>query len=249
MNPPPGRAARQLPLSGGDLLLILIFGLGAVRVLGAVVVVALGLTDPAQESFGSRVLMATVGLLAVQTAAILLTIRALAIRKHGLSWADLGLRPVDRRWYGRAVATGVFLVPAVGVINFILARIQGAPFENPQVLAIAPAGFSWAGLIVMVLVAGVVVPVSEEIAFRGLFFPWLRERIGLIAGVAISALLFASLHGVVQLIPALAVVGAALAVLYHRCGSIYPVMLAHGTFNTIMVISLYSALAASAGAP
>jgi|GEM_PF-1545298 len=246
MSSSPDLAPRQLPLSGGDLLLILIFGLGAVRIIGAIIVINLGLTDPSQELDGSRVLVATVALVVIQAAALILTIWAVVIRKRGLSWAVLGLRPSTRRWYGLAVATGVLLVPTVGLINLLIGQIQGAPFENPQVNAIAPAGFSWAGAIVMTLAAGVAAPVSEEIAFRGLFFPWLRERIGLIAGVTISALFFASLHGVLQLIPSLAIIGASLAVFYHRCGSIYPVMVAHGIFNAIMVIALYSALAGTA---
>ncbi len=250
MSSPPGPEprqlipTRQLPVSGGDLLLILIFGLGAVRVGGAIIVINLGLTDPDQEFDGRLVLLATILLVVVQTAALLLTIWAIVIRKRGLSWAVLGFRRVDRRWYGRAAAMSILLVLTVGLINYILGLIQGTPFENPQITAIAPDGFSWTGVIVMTLAAGVVAPISEEVAFRGLFFPWLRERIGLIAGVAISALLFASLHGVMQLIPSLAVVGASLAVFYHRCGSIYPVMVAHGTFNAIMVITLYIALAA-----
>lgn len=245
MSSPPGPAPRQLPLSGGDLLLILIFGLGAVRVLGAIIVVSLGLTDPSREIGGNQVLIATVLLLVVQTLAILLAVRVIAIRKHGLTWADLGFRPVDRRWYGRATAIAIFLVPAVALVNFVIGQVQGEPFENPQIYAIAPAGFNWPGLIVMTLVAGVVAPFAEEVAFRGVFFPWLRERIGLIAGIAISALAFASLHGVMQLIPSLAIIGAVLAFLYHRCGSLYPVMLAHGIFNAIMVVALYSALAAT----
>ena len=108
MSSPPGPAprqlipTRQLPLSGGDLLLILIFGLGAVRVGGAIIVINLGLTDPDQEFDGRLVLLATILLVVVQTAALLLTIWVIVIRKRGLSWAVLGFRRVDRRWYGRA---------------------------------------------------------------------------------------------------------------------------------------------------
>lgn len=243
----PGPAPRQLPLTGGDLLLILIFGLGAVRIIGAIIVINLGLTDPNQEFDGNRVLIATVSIVVVQAVALLLTIHVIVVRRRKLSWAVLGLRPSTRRWYGWAVAVGVLLVPTVGLINLLIGQIQGTPFQNPQVAAVAPAGFSWAGVIVMTLAAGVVAPFAEEIGFRGLFFPWLRERIGLIAGVAVSALFFASLHGVPQLIPSLAVIGGSLAVFYHRCGSIYPVIVAHGVFNAIMVIALYSALAGGAG--
>lgn len=235
--------SRQMPLSGGDLLLLLIFGLGAVRVVAAFFVASLGLAEPNVEPDGNPVLIFTVLLLLAQTAAILVAVHVLAIRKHGLSWADVGLRPAESRWYIRSAVIGGFMVPVVGLINYLVGQIEGHPFENPQIYAIAPNGFSWMGLILMTVMAGALAPIAEEIAFRGVFFPWLRERIGLIAGVAISAMTFALLHGELQLIPSLAVIGAVLAVLYHRCGSLYPVIVAHGVFNTIMIVALYSALA------
>lgn len=242
-------ARRQMPLSGGDLLLLLIFGLGAVRVAAAFFVASLGVTGPNVEPDGTRILIFTMLLLVAQTAAILATVHFLAIRKHGLSWADVGLRPADSRWYIRAVVIGGFMVPVVALVNYLVGQIEGQPFENPQIYAIAPAGFSWMGMILMIVLAGALAPIAEEIAFRGVFFPWLRERIGLAAGVAISALTFASVHGVLQLMPSLAVIGAVLAVLYHRCGSLYPVIVAHGVFNTIMIVALYSALAGTMTAP
>ena len=249
MSPSPDPTPRQMPLSAGDLLLLLIFGLGAVRVLGAFIVIGMGLDQPQADSAGNRILIATVLILVVQTFAILATVRIIAVGKRGLAWADLGLRPAESRWYIRAVVIAGFLVPAVALVNYLVGQIEGRPFENPQIYVMAPGGFSWSGLIVMTLVAGVVAPIAEEIAFRGVFFPWLRERIGLSAAVAVSALAFAALHGVPQLVPALAVIGAVLAVLYHRCGSLYPVMVTHGVFNTIMIVALYSALAGTTTEP
>jgi len=246
---PPDPAPRRLPVPATDLLLVLIVSLGVVRVLGALVVGAFGFAKPGVEFSSSQVLVATVILLVVQTAVVLAAIRAFVIRKHGLRWADLGLRPAARKWYGRALAVAVALIPAVALVNFAVGQIEGRPFENPQIYAIAPGGFSWSGLIVMTLVAGAVAPLSEELALRGLFFAWLDERIGLVPAVAISALAFASLHGVVQLIPALTVVGGALALLYRRCGSLWPVMVAHGAFNAIMVIAMFSALAGTTTPP
>jgi len=249
VSPPPDPLPRRLPIPATDLLLVLIVSLGAVRVLGAVVIGALGLADPGVEHASNEILAATVILLVVQTVAVLAALRTFVIRKHGLRWADLGLRRAEGKWYGRALAIAAMLVPAVALVNFAVGQLAGQPFENPQIYAIAPGGFSWSGLIVMILVAGVVAPVSEELALRGLFFAWLDERIGQALAVAISALTFAALHGVVQLIPALTVVGVALALLYRRCGSLWPVVMAHGAFNAIMVIALYSALAGTTTAP
>jgi membrane protease YdiL (CAAX protease family) len=243
-TPPPP----PLPVQGGDLLLILIVTLGSVRLL---VEVLTGLAPaPGAEREAGSVLLATMGLLLFQTAVILALLWALVIRKYGLSWAALGLRPAERHWYRRALAVAILLLPAVALINVVLIpQVAEEPFRNPQLYAIAPSGFSWPALLAMLVMAGLVAPFGEELAFRGLLFPWLGARLGVPAGATLSALCFAALHGVVILIPALTVVGIALAVLYQRCRSLWPVILAHGAFNGIMIVLLYAALAAGLKLP
>lgn len=238
----------RLPVQGGDLLLILIVTLGSVRLLVGVLISLAPATGGTPEA--GNVLLATMGLLLFQTIIVLALLRALVIRKYGLSWAALGLRPAARHWYRRAVIVAILLLPAVALINAVLIpQLSEEPFHNPQLYAIAASGFSWPALLAMLVMAGVIAPFGEELAFRGLLFPWLGARLGVPAGAVLSALCFAALHGVVILIPALTVVGIALAVLYQRCRSLWPVILAHGAFNSIMIVLLYAALAAGMKLP
>lgn len=231
---------RRLPVRGSDLLLILIIALGSVRLLAGLMV---GLSSGAQDSGGGDVLTLTVILLMVQTAIVLGMVHALVIRKYGLSWADLGLRPVSRRWCVRAALAAILMMPVVALVNSLVPTVTNEPFQNPQIYALAPMGFSWTGLIIMIVMAGVVAPLAEEIAFRGLLYPWLRDRWGVPAAAAASGLCFAALHGVVILIPALTVIGIVLAVLYQRSGSLWTAVIAHGVFNTVMILGLYAGLA------
>ncbi len=174
----------------------------------------------------------------------------MVLRKYGLRWADLGLRPSSSKWILWGLALAVLLLLVVVLINGILIPIfTDGEFHNPQLVAVAPDGFSWPALISMLVMAGVVAPFGEELVFRGLLFPWLRGHLGVIAAAVLSGLIFAILHGVPILIPALTAIGTALALLYHRCGSLWPVILAHGAFNSIMVILLYAALAAGLELP
>ncbi len=144
----------------------------------------------------------------------------------------------------------MLLLPIVAAINGILIpRVMGEDFHNPQIEAVASGGFSWPALLSMLVMAGFVAPFGEELAFRGLLFAWLRGRLGVGAAAVVSGLVFAILHGVPVLIPALTAIGIALALLYHRCGSLWPVILAHGTFNAIMVAALYAGLAAGLEIP
>jgi hypothetical protein len=240
-SPPP----RALPVSGADLLLVLIVALGSVRLLAGLIV-ALAASRMGE---GSGLLL-VLGVLLFQTLAILGAIHLVVLRKYGLRWADLGLRSSSPQWYRRGLALAVLLLPMVAVINGVLIpQVAGEEFHNPQLYAVAPDGFSWPALLSMLVMAGVVAPLGEELIFRGLLFPWLRSRLGVVTAAVLSGLIFATLHGVPILIPALTAIGAALALLYHRCGSLWPVILAHGAFNAIMVIALYAVLAAGLELP
>lgn len=183
-------------------------------------------------------------LLALQSMVPIATVYLLIVRRRGVDWADLGLRPVARRWYRHAVVIALATVPVVGAVNALTQALVDVPFTNPQLKVLAPAGFSWIGLIGMLAMAGVVAPVVEEIVFRGLLYGWLRRRVGVALGIALSALLFAFAHGIVILAPALAVQGVILATVYQRSGSLWPSIVVHGTFNAIMTSVLYAALAA-----
>jgi membrane protease YdiL (CAAX protease family) len=148
------------------------------------------------------------------------------------------------------MALAILLLPVVAVINGVLIpQVSEEDFHNPQLYAVAPSGFSWPAFLSMLVMAGIVAPFAEELAFRGLLFPWLRKRLGVTAAALLSGLIFAILHGVPVLIPALAAIGVALALLYQRCGSLWPVIVAHGAFNAFMVIMLYAALAAGLELP
>ena len=236
---------RALPVSGTDLLLILIVALGSVRLLAGVIVALAA--APLGDGPGLPLVL---GVLLFQTVVTLGAIRFLVLRKYGLRWADLGLRPSPPKWHRRGFALAVLLLPVVAAINgLLIPQVTGDDFHNPQLYAVAPDGFSWPALLAMLVMAGFVAPLGEELVFRGLLFPWLRGRLGVAAAAVLSGLIFAILHGAPILIPALTAIGTALALLYHRCGSLWPVILAHGAFNGIMVIALYAALAAGLELP
>ena len=237
--------ARSLPVTGADLLLVLIVALGSVRLLAGMIV---ALTAARMDEGPGLLLI--LGVLLFQTLAILGAIRFLVLRKYNLRWADLGLRRTTPKWHRRGLALALLLLPVVVAINGILIpKVVGEDFHNPQLYAVAPNGFSWPAMLSMLVMAGFVAPFGEELAFRGLLFPWLRERFGVALAAVLSGLCFAALHGVLILIPALTAIGIAFALLYQRCGSLWPVIVAHGAFNAIMVIVLYAALAAGLELP
>lgn len=185
-----------------------------------------------------------IAMLALQSAITIGIVYAVIIRFRGLTWSEIGLHKPPRGWVARAALVALLTIPVVTGVNYATQRLIGGPFRNPQLDFLAPDGFSWRGLIGMAVMAGFVAPVIEEIVFRGLIYGWLRARFGLIVGLFVSALAFALAHGVPILIPALAVNGIILALAFERSGSLWPPIIIHGLFNTMMTVLLYAALAA-----
>jgi CAAX protease family protein len=79
----------------------------------------------------------------------------------------------------------------------------------------------------------VVAPWLEEVTFRGLLFSSLAGRFGLLAGAAVSGLVWAALHLVAAVLIPFTMLGMLLAFLRRRSGSVIPGMLMHGSQNTV----------------
>ena len=88
-----------------------------------------------------------------------------------------------------------------------------------------------------VVIAGVA-PFAEELLFRGLGYS-LLEPFGRWTAILTVGIAFGLYHGLVEALPELALFGCTLAWLRSRTGSVYPGMLAHATFNTIGLLSIF----------
>lgn len=98
-------------------------------------------------------------------------------------------------------------------------------------------GLSFAPLIVFLL--AVLVPIGEEVFFRGLVYGGLRLRWGVAVGALVSAAFFAAVHTqVVHALPIFAL-GLLLALAYERTESLVPAMVAHGINNIVAVLSVW----------
>jgi hypothetical protein len=85
------------------------------------------------------------------------------------------------------------------------------------------------------IVIGMLAPIVEELTFRGLGYR-LLEPFGRWTAIILVGLAFGLAHGLVDALPILAFFGAGLAYLRSRTGSVYPSILVHATFNSIVLI-------------
>jgi hypothetical protein len=176
---------------------------------------------------------------------LLLGIYLFAVRRA--SWVAVGWVPVP--------AKTLFLVPLIlllalagmVIINLSLAYLSGGTFENPQVEALTGgSALEPLTLIVLLLLVAVVVPIVEELFFRGMIYPLLRYRWGAGVAISVSAAIFAAFHFVPLLMPALFFVGLILGYLRERSGSVLPGVLLHAMQNGIALLAFQAALSAPA---
>ena len=91
------------------------------------------------------------------------------------------------------------------------------------------------------IVGAIFAPLVEEIFFRGFLFQGFRERYGWVAGMLLSAAIFAIAHlDLVVLIPTF-ILGCLLAYVFHRSNSIWPGIILHFLVNAFGLIGAYFA--------
>lgn len=132
---------------------------------------------------------------------------------------------------------------AVAATNIVLVSLVGE-FENPQIEAITGGqGFSWLNFLLTLLLAGGIAPLVEETIFRGLIYGWLRTHMPIVIAVLVSAAVFAAVHVIPLLFPALFVVGVILALVYEYSGSLWTSILLHSIQNSLATTLIFMILA------
>jgi membrane protease YdiL (CAAX protease family) len=189
---------------------------------GLFVAYALGASFATSGKLGPFVTAATViALLAAGVLAALLARRIVLVPRGTFAWrVGMGLLAL---WAAFPLILGTFLV----------CRRLGLP-EQPQVdvLRNRAEGFEW-----LALTAVLVAPVLEEVCFRGLLYPALRQRFRMGAAIALSSVAFAAVHTPTVWLP-LAIFAAALAWLVEATGSVVPSIAAHMALNGLTVATV-----------
>lgn len=94
-------------------------------------------------------------------------------------------------------------------------------------------------LMVSLLVIGILVPIAEELLFRGVIQTFLTRRWGAFWGILVSSLWFALMHVDIALLAPLFVIGLGLGYLRHRFQSLWGAVLLHAMNNLAGVFYYY----------
>ncbi|MBO8164839.1 MAG: CPBP family intramembrane metalloprotease [Brevibacillus sp.] len=99
---------------------------------------------------------------------------------------------------------------------------------------------NWLNGVWAIAVIGVMVPIAEEIMFRGVIQTYLVKRWGTIAGIVLTSFWFALIHIDIALFVPLFAIGVALGVIRHRYRSLWGPILLHSLNNLTSMLYYYS---------
>ena len=135
-------------------------------------------------------------------------------------------RPGSRPWLLAAGAVVLISAVSLALEPFLHGdRDQGlTPTRSPH-------GHEWITLWIALMVLGLVVPLGEELMFRGLGFAALGRYA--VPGTAIA---FAVAHGLLSLIVPVLLAGVVLALLRSHTGSLWPGYATHASINLLGIV-------------
>ena len=141
----------------------------------------------------------------------------------------------------RGLAVGLFCMPALWallVANSVIAHAFGVEVEPHPLMktleaSVSPAFSAW-----LILYAVLVRPVVEEVYFRGFLYPALRSAVSPGVAIFLNAVLFAAPHPQVTALMPLAALGALLAWMYERTGSLAAPVAMH-VLNNGLAIAIF----------
>jgi hypothetical protein len=228
------QGARRRRDSWLDLLLYLVVGYGSFVLLSTL----FGLLLP-------EITMATVVLLYLTNIFVFVgTVYFLGVRRGKISWREIGFLPPrwDWRWLTIALALTVVILPLRTCLGLLVLELLGQDLES---LALREALFTAGGssllnFLVTLTLAGLLIPVAEELFFRGLLFTWFRRRLPLWGATLASSILFSLGHADSPAVVATSfVIGVVNALIYELTGSIWTAIAVHAINNTLAAILVF----------
>jgi membrane protease YdiL (CAAX protease family) len=149
-------------------------------------------------------------------------------------------------------ASWLLSFPLVVTVSQIIsiAMLVFGPFEHIDQVAVKnvkmttenPALF-WSTILSIIFI----VPIAEEILFRGFLQSWYVQLLGRFGGIVVASLLFASFHfsgsqgwNNVELLLSLFILSCYIGFIYERQQSIWAPIALHATFNAISIFALFA---------
>ena len=159
----------------------------------------------------------------------------LALRPHNKTWLAVGVRSFRKKDWGIIILCVLFLLVA-GAAVMAAVSFFGVSYENSKTDTLT-GEISPSAILLALVSAAVISPVYEEIFYRGFLYRWLRTRLGAVAGILLSSLIFTAAHyPVTNAMPVNFLDGIVFAWAYEKTHSIWPGVIIHGVVNAVSIL-------------
>jgi membrane protease YdiL (CAAX protease family) len=194
--------------------------------------------------YGASIAQMIVAAMSFQGAALLLVARFLS--EHQTNWSSaFGFKNQWRQALLLGFIVACLFLPLGSGLQWLsakimlhLPRLHLKPEEQQAVQTLQLAG-NWKSRVVLGVITILLAPVAEEVLFRGILYPWIKQlgfpRLALWG----TAVIFAAIHMNVATFLPLACLALALALLYERTNNLLASITAHALFNGFNFTLLY----------
>jgi membrane protease YdiL (CAAX protease family) len=142
---------------------------------------------------------------------------------------------------GLAALVALMFLPLAWLGTYGSAELMRLFFLEPEPQAAVTtlqSSTEWWQYGTMAFLAVTVAPAAEEVLFRGLLYPLLKQRLGPFVAASLSSLAFALIHLNPMAFLSLLVLGGMLVWLYEQTGNLLAPTVAHAVFNLANLVLL-----------
>ena len=142
----------------------------------------------------------------------------------------------------RAVSTGIILLlaatPLILLAEVLTQNLFGSGSSRQEIVDLFNSSQTMQQRVMIIVLAVVVAPMSEEFIFRFFIYGVVRRYFGIAVGLLFNAALFAAAHNHLPSAAPLFVLGGCFTLAYEWSGSILVSMAMHALFNSVQLIFL-----------
>lgn len=231
-----------LPVGFGDIIGLMALGLASLVIPIFIATLIIRRRSMSRSDAMARLSAVIHSIAMMHSVSVFIGVFLLIVWWREAAWSHLGVVSVDPNWYWKSLLC-LFLaylmitaaiVAALHLLKFFARSTKKPNDKTGNNSASQLDDFSVAGLFAY----AVLVPIAEEVVFRGVLYGWLRQDMSPTASTLISSIAFGLAHGISLNGIMTFFHGIGLAILYEKSGSILPGIVVHAVNNAIAITFL-----------
>ena len=151
------------------------------------------------------------------------------------AWKQFGFYKINFKKWFLFVIGGWISILLFGIAYSFIMKFFGIEMEEQMVAQELQKYKDTGTIIFLIIVIGFLMPIIEELIFRGVLYQALRSKLSVIFSILISSVIFAAMHGEIKFFIPLLVTGIVCAYSFEKTKSIYAPIGIHIMNNLIAV--------------